>query len=330
MFTEEVISFREAKPLLETCGLYPVERADLRLGLFDAQGELAATGALVGDMLQMLAVHPRYQGEDLSAKLVTALLREASARGKRCVYLIAKAGSAGQLEELGFRRIAGTGTAVLLERGNPGIREFCRTLEQYRTGGKTGCIVMNANPFTKGHRYLAEQACACCDRVIVLAVEEDRSEFPFEIRLELIRQGLSDLPQVTVLSGSRYVISDLTFPAYFVRDAVRSRAESELDAVLFGTYIAPALGVTDRFVGTEPLSASTAVYNDTLQRLLPGYGVEVQTVERETADGRPVSASEVRRALAAGDRETVRALVPDSTWAYLEENWQTAAQYCMK
>ena len=330
MFTEERISFAEAKPLLTACGLYPVERADVRIGLFDAEGELAATGALVGDMIQMLAVHPRYRGEELAAKLVTALLREAFARGIRCVYLIAKPESARQIEELGFYRVAETDTAVLLERGAPGIRAFLKTLEQYRADGRTGCVVMNANPFTKGHRYLIEQACAVCDRVSVLAVEEDRSEFPFETRLRLIREGVSDLPQVTVLPGSRYVISDLTFPAYFVRDTARSAAEGALDAVLFGQYIAPALGVTDRFVGTEPLSASTAIYNDALQRILPRYGVKLHVTQRRTEGDDPVSASTVRRLIAAGERAAVRSLVPESTWTLLNGNWDKAAEYCMK
>ena len=330
MFTEETVSFREAKPLLEKCGLYPVERADWRVGIFDAQEELAATGAFVGDMLQMIAVDPAYQGENLAAKVVTALIREANRRGVGCVYMIAKRQSAAQFQDLGFRPAAVTEAAVLLEWGSPGIREFCKTLEPYKTAERTGCIVMNANPFTKGHRYLVEQTCAACEKVIVLAVEENRSEFPFETRLRLMREGLSDLPQVTVLPGSRYVISDLTFPAYFVRDAERSAAESEMDAVLFGAYIAPALGITDRFVGTEPLSPSTAGYNDTLGRLLPQYGVTMHTVERLAADGRPISASEVRRRIAAGQREAVRQLVPETTWTYLNENWNIAAEYCTK
>ena len=330
MFTEGTVSFREARPLLETCGLFPVDCADYRVGIWDAQDELAATGALVGDMLQMIAVDPVYQGENLAAKVVTALVREASRRGTGCVYMIAKRQSAAQFEALGFKPVAVTSAAVLLEWGSGGIGAFCKTLESYRSEQRTGCIVMNANPFTKGHRYLVEQACAVCERVIVLAVEEDRSEFPFDVRLALIREGVSDLPQVTVLPGSRYVISSLTFPAYFVRDAAKSLAESEMDAVLFGQYIAPALGVTDRFVGTEPLSASTAVYNDTLARLLPQYGVALHVIDRAAQDGNPVSASAVRAAIAENDREAALALVPETTGAWLEANWETAVQLCTK
>lgn len=330
MFTEGTVCFREARPLLEKCGLFPVERADYRVGIWDSQDELAATGALVGDMLQMIAVDPVYQGENLAAKVVTALVREASGRGIGCVYMIAKRQSAAQFEDLGFQPVAVTAAAVLLEWGSGGVRDFCKTLSQFKTAQRTGCIVMNANPFTNGHRYLVEQACALCERVIVLAVEEDRSEFPFDVRLRLIRDGVSDLPQVTVLPGSRYVISSLTFPAYFVRDAAKSLAESEMDAVLFGQYIAPALGVTDRFVGTEPLSASTAVYNETLHRLLPQYGIALHILDRKEQAGALVSASAVRRFIAANDREAALSLVPETTGAWLAANWETAVQLCTK
>ena len=330
MFTEGTVTFREAKPLLEKCGLFPVDCADYRVGIWDIQDELVATGALVGEMLQMIAVDPAYQGEDLAAKVVTALVREAGSRGIGCVYMIAKRQSAARLEALGFRSVAVTSAAALLEWGSGGIRDFCKTLSQLKSAQRTGCIVMNANPFTKGHRYLVERACETCERVIVLAVEEDRSEFPFAVRLSLIREGVSDLPQVTVLPGSRYVISSLTFPAYFVRDAAKSLAESELDAVLFGQYIAPALGVTDRFVGSEPLSASTAVYNETLQRLLPQYGIALHILGRKEQQNAPISASAVRKHIAENDREAALLLVPGSTAAWLSENWETAVQLCTR
>ncbi len=330
MFTEGTVTYREARPLLEKCGLFPVDCADYRVGIWDSQDELVATGALVGDMLQMIAVDPAYQGENLAAKVITALIRETSGRGIDCVYMIAKRQSAAQFEALGFKAVAATAAAVLLEWGSGGIRAFCKTLEGYRKPQRTGCIVMNANPFTKGHRYLVEQACEVCERVIVLAVEEDRSEFPFEVRLALIREGVSDLPQVTVLPGSRYVISSMTFPAYFVRDAAKSLAESEMDAVLFGQYIAPALGVTDRFVGAEPLSASTAVYNETLQRLLPQYGIALHILERKEQEDNPISASAVRKHIAENDRAAAASLVPETTAVWLEANWEKAVQFCTK
>ena len=36
---------------------------------------------------------------------------------------------------------------------------------------KIGCIVMNANPFTNGHRYLIQQAAAQCDWLHLFLVD---------------------------------------------------------------------------------------------------------------------------------------------------------------
>lgn len=329
MFTEGEVSFDEAAPLLARCGLYPVDRADHRVGIWDAQGTLAATGALVGDMLQMIAVDPAWQGEDLAARVVSHLVRRASASGRSCVYLIAKRGSAPMFSGMGFATVAETDAALLLEWGAPGIAAYCEQLASYKTEHvRTGCVVMNANPFTLGHRYLVERALAVCPRVIVIVVREDVSAFPFDVRLQLVQAGLRDLPGVTVLPGSRYVISSMTFPAYFVRDAAKSRAEGELDAALFGTYLAPALGVRDRFIGTEPASPSTRAYNDALKRILPPLGVAVHELPRMEAGGAPVSASDVRRRIAAGMPEDAAALVPETTYAYLLENREAVTNAC--
>lgn len=41
--------------------------------------------------------------------------------------------------------------------------------------GKTGAIVMNGNPFTKGHRYLIEYAAKNVEKLYIFVVEEDKS-----------------------------------------------------------------------------------------------------------------------------------------------------------
>lgn len=320
MFTEREIRFFEAEDLLKRCGLNPVDRADYRMGVFSPEEELIATGALVGDMLQMIAVDPAYQGEDLSARVVSHLVGYAARHGVLCLHLFTKSASAASFEGLGFSCVAHVeGAVALLEWGRPGIAEYRQSLSALRgaPGEKLGCLVMNCNPFTLGHRYLIETACRACDRVIVLAVEEDLSEFPFSVRLDLLRQGTADLDKVTVIPGGRYAISSLTFPAYFSRDAARSRLQSQIDAEIFVRHIVPSLGVTDRFLGEEPFSPSTAIYNEVVAERLARAGVGVHIIPRLTAGGAAVSASEVRRRLASGSPEDVRDLVPETTLAYL-------------
>lgn len=54
---------------------------------------------------------------------------------------------------------------------------------------KVGAIVMNANPFTYGHRYLVEEALKCYDYLIVFVVEEDKSELPFDDRVRSLAKA---------------------------------------------------------------------------------------------------------------------------------------------
>lgn len=78
---------------------------------------------------------------------------------------------------------------------------------------------MNCNPFTLGHRYLIEEACSQVDILYVFVVEEDKSYFKFEDRIEMVRQGTKDLKQVQVLPSGKYIISKETFAQYFKKGA---------------------------------------------------------------------------------------------------------------
>jgi [citrate (pro-3S)-lyase] ligase len=51
--------------------------------------------------------------------------------------------------------------------------------------------------------------------------------------------------------------------------------------------------------------------------VLPQYGIGLVEVERASLGGRFISATDVRAALAAGDLESVEALVPPATMAFL-------------
>ena len=322
MYTERKIRLEDALPLLERCGLTRSNQApQYTVGIYEEDGEeLLATGSLVGSMLQMLAVDPDRQGEDLLAKLVTHLLREAFQQGICQVYLFTRYEKQAFFQGLGFSLVADVpGKAALLEWGQEGIQTYCRRLRAQvpPAEGSTGALVMNCNPFTLGHRYLIEQAANLCDRVVVLAVEEDLSLFPFEVRLSLLRQGTADLPKVTVIPGGRYVISSLTFPSYFTKAQELAEVQAYLDAEVFRRHLVPALGIQYRFLGTEPLSPVTQLYNQVVTRTLEPAGVSVRLIPRLEVEGEPVSASRVRALLGEGRMEAIRPLVPHCTWQYL-------------
>ena len=177
---------------------------------------------------------------------------------------------------------------------------------------------MNCNPFTNGHRYLVETAARAVDSLYLFVVREDRSVFPFDVRFKLVEAGVRDLDNVIVLDSSQYIVSGATFPTYFLKqDDPVARIQMELDATLFGTRIAPAFGITCRFVGTEPCCPLTGGYNAAMLRILPALGVEVVEVERkQLADG-VISASRVRELIGMNDLSRLEEFVPPTTLAYL-------------
>ena len=186
----------------------------------------------------------------------------------------------------------------------------------------TGCIVMNCNPFTLGHRYLIEQAAKQVERLYVMVVKEDCSLFAYTERKAMVEQGIADIENVSVIDGSDYAISRATFPTYFLKrldDAADTQMLLDLD--LFRRHIAPALGATVRFVGTEPTDQLTRRYNQLMHEALK----DVREINRLEKDGNAVSASRVRKAMEEGDMNTIRQLVPPTTLPYIIAHLATQA-----
>lgn len=181
-----------------------------------------------------------------------------------------------------------------------------------------GAIVMNCNPFTLGHQYLVEYAAAKVARLYIFVVEEDRSEFPFADRIELVRQGVKNFQNVEVLPSGKFIISQQTFSGYFNKAELQDvQVDSSKDVEIFAKEIAPTLGITIRFAGEEPKDNVTRQYNETMKRILPRYGVEFCEIPRREISDEPISASSVREALKRGDFDKIKNLVPTTTLLYL-------------
>lgn len=283
--------------------------------------EIAAAGSLDGNVLKCIAVDPRWQGEGLTATVVSELRREAFRRGREHLFLFTKPKNRRMFEGLSFFPIAETGDMLLLESVRNGIRDFVSSLKKAPVSGRIGCVVMNCNPFTLGHRYLVETAAGRCDWLHVFVLSAERSLFSAGTRRLLAERGTADLPNVTVHPTGDYLISAATFPDYFLNDKTRAdEIRCQLDLEIFCRYFVPALGITCRFVGTEPLSPVTAAYNEAMKAYLPPRGVEVTELTRKEIGGEPVSASRVRALLAAGDLAPLEKLVPKTTLDYLKEH----------
>lgn len=302
---------RQVEDFLGSNGLR-LEEVDLYLGVLDSEGHILAGGGLCGDLIKCIAVSASARSEGLSVPLVSRLISVASERGYAHVKVFTKPDNLAVFESLGFRLLARSPKAVFMENGR-GLETYCSGLRSFRKPGRTGVIVMNANPFTLGHRYVVDQASREVGNLVVIPVKEDCSRFPYAERLSMLRQECPVVPD-----GSVYQISATTFPTYFLKDlSDAAETQMRLDIDLFGRYIAPALGADVRFVGSEPADPLTARYNELMQEILPGYGIRVVEIPRLCDAEGPVSATRVRTSLDQGRYGAAAALTPASTHPFL-------------
>ena len=324
-----------------------METLDVYYTLQNTDGDILAGAGLAGDVIKCVAVAPEARSEGLVAPLVSHIL---SQHGPGNLKVFTKPENEAVFGSLGFHAIARAPLAILMENGR-GLEAYCACLKDTLLSSRptegsgeisssVGVVVMNANPFTLGHRYLLEQATARVDRLVVIPVRTSYA-FPYTERLAMIKAGAPS--GVTVVEGSDYQISAATFPTYFLKDlSEAAETQMRLDLDLFARHIAPALGATVRFVGSEPQDPLTARYNTLMQELLPLKVVEIPRLSASvdiseenyfsqgfaknqfsSDDGMPehntkvISASAVRAALEEGSYSRAAALCPESTRPYL-------------
>lgn len=327
----------------------------------DDDGEMIAGGGLKGNVIKCVAVDDAHKGEAIANTLISHLIAHANEEGHSNVMLFTKPKNRQLFESLSFRLLAEAPEAVLMETGIGGINNTVEQLKKIKEEGEVckennqeckkeektnlnittpqhlnpstpqplttttplrGVVVMNCNPFTLGHRYLIEQAAKQVERLFVMVVREDCSLFAYAERKAMVEQGVAHLENVTVIDGSEYAISQTTFPTYFLKrldDAADTQMLLDLD--LFRRHIAPALGATVRFVGTEPTDRLTRRYNQLMHEVL----ADVRETARLEKKGNAVSASRVRKAMEQGDMSTIRQLVPPTTLPYIIAHLATQA-----
>lgn len=327
----------------------------------DDDGEMIAGGGLKGNVIKCVAVDDAHKGEAIANTLISHLIAHANEEGHSNVMLFTKPKNRQLFESLSFRLLAEAPEAVLMETGIGGINNMVEQLKKIKEEGEVckennqeckkeektnlnittpqhlnpstpqplttttplrGVVVMNCNPFTLGHRYLIEQAAKQVERLFVMVVREDCSLFAYAERKAMVEQGVAHLENVTVIDGSEYAISQATFPTYFLKrldDAADTQMLLDLD--LFRRHIAPALGATVRFVGTEPTDQLTRRYNQLMHEVL----ADVREIVRLEKEGNVVSASRVRKAMEQGDMSTIRQLVPPTTLPYIIAHLATQA-----
>lgn len=333
---------RQIEMFLHTNGLR-YDDVDYYAAIVDeSSDEMIAGGGLKGSVIKCVAVADGHKGEAVANVIVSHLIAKANAEGCQCVKLYTKPDNRQLFESLSFRLIAESPNAILMETGVGGIEKYSEELrvkseelsvksEELRVKSEElkndesvvsnarkpiGVIVMNANPFTLGHRFLVEQSSELVERLYVVVVREDCSMFSYNERKAMVSQGVRDIGNVVVVDGSDYAVSAATFPTYFLKqlsDATDTQIILDLD--LYRRRIAPALGATIRFFGSEPTDPLTRRYNELMHQQL---GEEhVHEIQRKQQEGSAISASRVRKVMMEGCLWDAIQLVPPTTIPYI-------------
>ena len=305
--------------LLQQEGIRRDGNLDYICAMLDENYNVIGTGSCFGNTLRCFAVSTAHQGEGLLNQIITHLIEIQCARGNLHLFLYTKVQSAKFFGDLGFYEIARVAdTLVFMENRRDGFGSYLRRLAASKTGGRSAALVMNANPFTLGHQYLVETASAACDTLHLFVVSEDASLVPFAVRKRLVAEGVAHLPNVVLHDSGPYIISNATFPSYFLKDETAViDGHARLDLAVF-TKIAAALNITARYVGEEPTSQVTSLYNKIMCEQLPKSGIDCIVIPRKEANGKAISASTVRQCLQTGDWATLETLVPQTTLDYFQ------------
>ncbi|SKC48323.1 [citrate (pro-3S)-lyase] ligase [Maledivibacter halophilus] len=289
------------------------------LGIFYEE-KLIATGGIKGNTLRCIAVDKDYQGGKIFNILIGELIKIQYHNGVNDIFVFTKPSAQKSFENLGFYVVEKIKNGVALMENRPdGLKKYLdRLSKDKRIGERISSIVMNGNPFTLGHRYLIEKVAGESDYLHIFVLSSEESSFPYEARKKMIIQGTKDIKNLIIHKGGDYIISNSTFPSYFIKEKTEAvKIHTILDLKIFGKYIASCLGINIRYVGHEPYCPITNEYNQTMKKILPKYGVMVEEIPRKAIEGRYISASRVRELIDKGKIEKIKSLVPKSTYDFL-------------
>ena len=318
IFLEDMLERKKLEKFLNIQGIKLDKNLDYTVGIYKGN-ELIATGSFFKNTLRCLAVKSEYQGMGALNTVVSNLMNEQYERGFTHIFLYTKCNYLRLFNDLGFYEVARVDDLLeFMENKSNAVTNY--SLELAKTSVKAdrvASIVINANPFTLGHQHLIEEASSENDVVHVFVVSEEASVIPFSVRYELVRRGTKHLKNIVLHKTGDYIISNATFPSYFIKDEENVvLVHAKLDLEVYKKYIVPALGITSRYVGEEPYCKVTKKYNEVMKESLEKEGIICKTIPRFSINGKAVSASSIRQYIREDKVKEIKELVPDTTYDY--------------
>ena len=221
---------------------------------------------------------------------------------------------------------------TLIGEGSSGLEKWEQNLKASigQAEGRS-CVILNANPFTTGQRYLVQLACSRSTEVLVFVIqgrpeagakgnhENTGIEFPFENRLKMAKDGLSDLPHVAVLPSGPYLISRSDFPKGFLSQNLGSvPAHAILDSMVL-CHICCSLGIKAIYAGDEPRDELSEIHLNALRQECRNNNILLKVAERKRVGEKYITSSLARQAIADKNFEELKETVAEPTLSYLKE-----------
>ena len=312
--------------LLQAEGIKRDRNLDYTVAAYDSDYNIIGTGSCFGNTLRCLAISHEHRGEGLTNKILSHLIQYQFERGNFHLFIYTKYTTYHLFKTLGFYEIVNIkDQIVFMENKKTGFSDYLNSLKNTKPKDNTNykkiaSIVMNANPFTLGHLYLIEKASQENDLVHLFIVSEDKSIVPFDIRKKLIMEGTKHLKNIIYHDTGYYIISSATFPSYFQKDekdVIESHANLDIEIFI---KIAKVLDINVRYVGEEPTSLVTGIYNQIMKKKLNENGIKCEIIDRKKNNEEIISASEVRKAIKEGRFDDMKNMVPECTYKFFTSN----------
>lgn len=313
---------KEIKTFLNKFNLEYEDDIDYSIAI-NLNGTIIATASKHKNVLKCFAVLEEYQGFGITNSLIKKIEDRMFEEGLYHFFIYTLSHNKDKFISIGYNEIITADGICILENGNKNITSFLNNIKSNNniSDNEKACIIMNANPFTLGHKYLIELAAKENDEVIVFVVSEEKSSFPFKNRFKLVKDGVVDFKNVTVVETGPYMISNATFPTYFLKKMTNVlKLQTKIDCEIFLKYYKKIFNITKRYIGNEPYCNVTKTYNNMMTSILPINGVLVIKYDRLTINNDIISASKVREYLKNNDFESIKKYVPENTYSFLISN----------
>lgn len=308
--------------LLHSQNINYEENIDTTFAIYEGD-KLVASASIYKNIIKCVAIDDSFKGGSVFNSLMTSVLNEIHEKNFAKAFVYTKPIYENSFFSIGFNKIEEVGSdLVFMERAHHGFKTYLENLEKEKfPGDNIGAVVLNANPFTLGHRHLIEYGLNNVDHLHIFVVSEDESYFNTEDRYNMVNLGTSDLKNISLHSTDNYLISSATFPSYFLcENKSVTKIQASLDAKIFKNHIANVLGIKKRFVGEEKTDETTNIYNQTMKEIFNDGENKIELIEipRIKSCEQTISASTVRAYLEDGEIEKIKNLVPETTYNYIK------------